>query len=77
MVFSEAEAASLGLEIDHDDSHAMRPGPSFALLLHGVQPRGTAAGRALSVLRQQGEYGYGDKANQRRAARRVPLPMRD
>ena len=35
-----------GLDVDHDDSHAMRYGPDFALLLHGVQPAGSDAGRA-------------------------------
>ena len=41
VVFSEAEAAELGLEIDHDDSHAAKPSlrdNSFALLIHGTQP---------------------------------------
>ncbi len=42
VVQSEADADRLGLEIDHDDSHAMNPGPSFALLIHGVQPKGGA-----------------------------------
>jgi hypothetical protein len=74
VVFSDHEAAALGLELDHDDSHAMTPGPSFALLIHGVQPKGTAAARALRALRAQGDYGYGKAADARRA-RRVPLAV--
>ena len=67
VVFSPDEAKALGLDIDHDDSHAMAHGASFALLLHGTQPPGSAAAKALSSLWQQGEYGYGDKANAARA----------
>ena len=55
VVFSEWEAESVGLEIDHDDSHAARPdlaGQSFALLIHGTQPKGTAAADALKKLRK-------------------------
>lgn len=59
VVLSEEEAEKLGLEIDHDDSHAMRPGPDFALLIHGSQPAGTPASRAVQDLRNQGVYGYG------------------
>lgn len=46
------EAAALGLEIDHDDSHAQEGPMSFALLLHGTQPKGTPAAAALQVLRR-------------------------
>jgi hypothetical protein len=46
VVFSQDEADKLGLEIDHDDSLAMSRGPSFALLIHGVQPKGTEAAKA-------------------------------
>ena len=56
VVFSEAEADALGLEIDHDDSHAALPGPSFALLSHGIQPAGSAAGKAVRALRGKGSY---------------------
>lgn len=68
VVFSEAGAEALGLEIDHDDSLAMRQGPSFALLLHGIQPPGSEASRALQALRNAGEFGYGPKADSRRVA---------
>jgi hypothetical protein len=55
VVFSEAEAEALGLEIDHDDSHAARPSlrdQDFALLIHGTQPKDTAASEALKLLKK-------------------------
>lgn len=48
------------LEIDHDDSHAARPDmrdQSFALLIHGTQPKGSAAGKAVKKLKGKGSYG--------------------
>ena len=59
VVFSEAEAAELGLEIDHDDSHAAKPSlrdQSFALLIHGTQPKGSEASTALRELKGKGSY---------------------
>lgn len=59
VVFSEAEAESLGLEIDHDDSHAARPSlrdKDFALLIHGTQPKGSEAAVALKKLKGKGSY---------------------
>jgi len=59
VVFSEAEAAELGLEIDHDDSHAAKPSlrdNSFALLIHGTQPAGSEASTALKKLKGKGSY---------------------
>lgn len=53
VVFSEAEARKLKLPIDHDDSHAARPSlknKSFALLIHGHQPAGSEASKALQKL---------------------------
>ena len=38
VVYHPDEADKLGLEIDHDDSHAMYGTKPFALLLHGTQP---------------------------------------
>jgi hypothetical protein len=73
VVLSEQEAADLGLELDHDDSHAMKAGPSFALLIHGSQPAGTPAAKAVAALRAQGEYGYGKRADEIR--RRFALPV--
>ena len=60
VVFSEAEAEEKGLEIDHDDSHAAVPSwrvNDFALLIHGVQPAGSEAGKAVSALNGKGSYG--------------------
>jgi hypothetical protein len=59
VVFSEAEAVELGLEIDHDDSHAARPSmrdQDFALLIHGTQPKGSEAATALKELKGKGSY---------------------
>ena len=59
VVFSEAEAEMLGLEIDHDDSHAARPSlrnQDFALLVHGTQPKGSEAATALKALKGKGSY---------------------
>lgn len=77
VVFSEAEAADLGLEIDRDDSHAMRRGPGFALLLHGSQPKGTSAAKAWLAI-QAGGGGHGRVTGRRRRVatrRRVALPL--
>ena len=55
VVFSEDEAYNRGLEIDHDDSHAAVPewrNNSFALLVHGVQPKGSKAAEALKILKR-------------------------
>jgi hypothetical protein len=58
VVYSEQEAIDKGLEIDHDDTHAAFGSKSFALLLHGTQPKGSVASAALSVLRKAGKGGY-------------------
>lgn len=54
VVFSVDQALDLGLEIDDNDSHAAVPewrDNSFALLIHGVQPKGSLASKALSLLK--------------------------
>jgi hypothetical protein len=59
VVYSINEAESLGLEIDHDDSHAANPFKkhrNFALLIHGVQPKGSTAGQAVRALKGEGSY---------------------
>ena len=61
VVYSEEQAAELGLEIDHDDSHAASRGENFALLIHGSQPKGSEASKALQQLKKQGWTGYSDK----------------
>ena len=56
VVFSRQEAADLGLEIDNDDSHACDPtkaNQDFALLIHGVQPKGSKAAEALKILKKE------------------------
>lgn len=42
------------LPIDHDDSHAKKGDHSFALLLHGAQPAGSAAAKAKQRLQAEG-----------------------
>ncbi len=55
VVFHPEEAAALGLEIDHDDSHAMNPKVrKFALLLHGMQAKGSKASAARQRLLREG-----------------------
>ena len=61
VVFSKAQAETSNLEIDHDDSHAAFGTKSFALLIHGTQPKGSKASQALSQLRKTGEKGYSKK----------------
>jgi len=59
VVFSVEEAKTLGLEIDHDDSHAMHPhlqDDSFALLIHGIQPKDSEASQAVKLLKGKGSY---------------------
>lgn len=50
VVYSAQEADFLGLPIDHDDTHAQRKAGSFALLIHGTQPKGSKAAKALAQL---------------------------
>ena len=52
VVYSEEEAEQLGLEIDHDDTHAAFGKEDFALLIHGTQPKGSAASIALQKLKK-------------------------
>lgn len=58
VVYSEQQAKDLGLEIDHDDTHAYKQDESFALLIHGSQPKGSEAGKALQELKEKGWTGY-------------------
>ena len=59
VVFSIDEAAQKNLEIDYDDSHAYNAGSSFAHLIHGCQPAGSNASKALSRLKESiGWTGY-------------------
>jgi hypothetical protein len=59
VVFHPSEADALGLEIDHDETHALFGNSSFALLLHGQQPKGSKASEALKTLKAEDiEYSY-------------------
>ena len=59
VVFSLEEAEEKGLEIDHDESHAIKGTDSFALLLHGTQPKGSRAAEAKKELKREGiEHEY-------------------
>lgn len=58
VVHTEAQAAAMKLEIDHDDSHCFGTKP-FALLVHGSQRAGSQAAQALSERKRQGSWtGY-------------------
>ena len=67
VVFSEQESEDLGLDIDHDDSHAADPelkNQDFALLIHGTQPKDTEASKALQLLRKNKvKHSYSRKVN--------------
>jgi len=55
VVFHPEEAERLGLEIDHDDSHARNPfGGDFALLLHNTQAAGSDASAAVKRMKTEG-----------------------
>lgn len=54
VVYHPEEAEKLGLEIDHDDTHAYMQDKSFALVLHGTQPKGTEAAEARKRLKNEG-----------------------
>ena len=53
VVFHPDEAAKLGLDIDHDDTHAAVGSKSFALLIHGTQPKGSDASAAIKKLKTE------------------------
>lgn len=64
VVLDEQTAWDADLEIDHDDTHAADPAnrnKSFALLIHGTQPAGSDAGKAVKALKGKGSYGKGRK----------------
>lgn len=53
VLFHPEEAEALGLDIDHDDSHAINNVKDFGLLLHGTQPKDTDASAASKRLRDE------------------------
>jgi len=58
VVYEKDEAAVRNLSIDCDDSHCFGDKP-FALLVHGVQRKGSDASKALSKRKSQGTWtGY-------------------
>ena len=60
VVFSVEEAQDKGLSIDHDDGLAMYSDKSFALLLHGTQPKDSEASKAWQKILKDGVGGYGE-----------------
>jgi len=56
--FSMDEANALGLEIDHTDDLAISGSDDFALVIHGSQPAGSAASKALVENKKKGFTGY-------------------
>ena len=54
VVFHPEDAIKRDLEIDHDDSHARSKSyKSFALLIHGTQPKGSEASTALKRMKKE------------------------
>jgi len=59
IVLSLEEADMEGLDIDHTEQIAIQGKDNFALLIHGTQPKGSEAGRAIQTLKKEGvEYSY-------------------
>jgi hypothetical protein len=62
VVYSTEQAELLGLEIDHTDEHAANPEARdipFCLMIHGVQPKGSAASFAIKELKRNGtQFAY-------------------
>jgi hypothetical protein len=48
------EAETKGLEVDHDDSHAIAGKKHFALLLHSMQPAGSEAAEKVKKMKKEG-----------------------
>jgi len=66
VVMSEEEAEELDLEIDHDDTHVWAQDKSFALLLHGTQPKGSKASEAIKTMKANGQFsGYSKKRSRK------------
>jgi hypothetical protein len=54
VVYSPEQAAELGLKIDIDDSLAWGTDDNFALLIHGSQPSGSEASKAVRDIKKSG-----------------------
>jgi hypothetical protein len=62
VVFSLEEAEEKSLPVDHDEYQAINNAGNFALLIHGTQPKGSEAGKAMQLLKAQGvEFAYSRK----------------
>lgn len=62
LVTGQEEARALGLEIDHDDSHALHGSTDFALEPHGTQPKGHPLGKLILAKRKANLFaGYNTK----------------
>jgi hypothetical protein len=58
VVWSDEEAKKLKLPVDHDDSHCWNYKGNFLLRLHGIQPKGSPAGKAWEKIKRYGGGGY-------------------
>ena len=61
VVSSEEEAKKLNLEIDHDDSLAIRNTKSFALVIHGTQKQGSKEARIVEANKRNKIHSYSKK----------------
>tara|TARA_R100000005_G_scaffold95857_1_gene79166 strand:+ start:175 stop:945 length:771 start_codon:yes stop_codon:yes gene_type:complete len=60
IVDDKEQAKALGLEVDHDDTHALNGTKDFALEPHGQQPKGSRLAKLLIEKRKAGKFaGYG------------------
>jgi hypothetical protein len=75
VVYHPEEAEKLGLKIDHDDSLARDANAgNFGLLIHGVQPAGSAPSAALKRMKSENiNYSYSHKKSLRRKRKGGPL----
>ena len=53
VVYSPEQAQELGLLIDHTDEAAYKTKQSFALLIHGQQPKGSKASQSIKELKSR------------------------
>lgn len=58
VVFTHEEAQKLNLKLDKDDSLMYTQTSPFAILIHGTQPAGSEAMKALMTLKKKGYTGY-------------------
>lgn len=59
VVYSPEQAQDLGLLIDHTDEAAYKTKQSFALLIHGQQPKGSKASQSIKELKARNiQYSY-------------------